>query len=289
MNKILAVALLDIRRLGFGVLSAALIAGLIPAFVSGMGSSVPIAKLMSVAFLLVGLVAGGYFGGDFAEGRASFFFARPLPTAVLIAGRFVALLALASTTFLAIMASNWLSTSDRTGWTFWILQRSHLESLGASWAWALLASLSVAAHGKGERGVRNWRDLAVIPFRLGLVLGGVILVFGLFADLSLRAYSNSPPIRLFFGTWTLGLFVASCVGIVAGRTERMRIARFQNLVMYAQLALTAFFVLGAWAYVLHPGPDAIRSVIYAKGSPDGRFAYVETQVDRGEPRSFRPI
>ena len=94
--------------------------------------------------------------------------------------------------------------------------------------------------------------------------------------------------RLFFAAWVVGGLVASLVAIVFGRTERLRIARFQNRVMLGHLALTVAVVLATWSYVLHPGPRAIRLVTRAQGSPDGAFAYVQTQVDRGDPSTFKP-
>ena len=116
MRQLLAVAFLDCRRLAFGLSSAALVAGLLPSLASGLGATVAPGTILMVAFAIVGAAAGLFFGSDFDEGKSSFYFARPLPTLSLIAGRFVALVALAAMAFAAFMASLWISSSDRSAW-----------------------------------------------------------------------------------------------------------------------------------------------------------------------------
>ena len=294
MRKALAVALLDCRRLGFGVVSAALVAGLGPSLASGLGLHVADTSatiILGWAFAFVGLAAGGSFGNDFADGRSSFFFARPLSAGVLIAGRFAALLALAASAFFSFMVSYWLSSRGREGFTFWVLTRVHAEALATCWAVSLFFGLAIAARGRASRPAGALRTLVLIPLRLGLSLGAFILIFGLFADLILRAYFGTiTPIRLFVGSWVVASLVASCVAIAAGRTERLRIARFQNRVMIAHFTLVSIVVVAAWIYVLHPGSDAVQRVGYPSwGSPDGRFAYVATTVDRGHSGRFKPV
>ncbi len=291
MRKILAVALLDGRRLAFGLVSGALIAGLIPALASGLGSTIEIGAIMAVAFFVVGLAAGGTFGNDFSDGKSSFFFARPLGAGVLIAGRFAALLTLAAAAFFSFMASSWISSSDRSAWTLSVLTRSHAEALLIAWALSLFVSLAAAVRGRGVRGEGGVRAMVMIPVRLGLSLSAFLLVFGLFADLVLRAYFNDfTPIRVFILSWVAASLVASCVAIAGGRTERVRISRFQGGVMAAHFALVSVVIVGAWIYVLHPGPEAIQSVGYPTwGSADGRSAFVSAKVDRGDGRTFRPV
>ncbi len=290
MRKILAVALLDGRRLGFGVLSAALIFGLVPALASGLGIRIPAATLLTVTFGLVGAAAGVYFGADFAEGRSSFFFARPLGTAALILGRVVALIALTALSFAAFMASNWLSTSDRSRWAFAIVDAAHLQTLAGTWALWLFISLAIAVRSRTQGVASRWRDMVVIPLRLGLCVLAFLLVFGLFSDLVVRAYSDSWfPMRAFFASWVVAGALASFVAMAGGRTERLRIASLQMRVIAIHFALVAVSVVGAWAYVLHPGPDAILAAAYPTwGSPDGRTAYVTTRVGRGDG-TFAPI
>lgn len=295
MNKVLAVALLDIRRLGFGLVSGALIAGLIPALASGLGGKVEIRAIVAVAFFVVGAAAGGTFGNDFSDGKSSFFFARPLPAGVLMAGRFAALLALAAAAFFSFMASFWISSSDRSEWTLSVLTQAHAEVLLTAWSLSLFVSLAAAARGRGVRVEGGWRAMLMIPVRLGLSMGAFLLLFGLFADLVLRAYFNKfEPIKLFAMSWVAASLLASCVAIAVGRTERLRISRFQGRVMAAHFALVSVAVVAAWIYVLHPGPEAIRRVDYQTwGSNDGRSAYVSTIVDRGDDTpngmSFRPV
>ncbi len=291
MRKILAVALLDCRRLTFGLASGALVAGLVPALASGLGGKVEIGAIVAVAFVVVGMAAGGTFGNDFADGRSSFFFARPLPAGVLLAGRFAALLALGAAAFFSFMASCWISSSDRSGWTLSVLTRFHAELLLSAWSLALFISLAAAARGRGVRAEGGTRAMLMIPVRLGLSMGAFLLVFGLFADLVLRAYFNdSIPIRLFILSWVAASLVASCLAIAFGRTERGRISQYQGRVMAAHFALVAVVVAAAWTYVLHPGVDAIQRVRHETwGAPDGRTAYVGAEVDRGDGRTFRPV
>jgi hypothetical protein len=291
MRKILAVALLDVRRLGFGVASGALVAGLVPALASGLGAKAEVGAIVAIAFVVVGIAAGGTFGSDFSEGKSSFFFARPLPAGVLIVGRFAALLALAAAAFFSFMASFWVSSSDRSAWTLSVLTRVHGEVLLSAWALALFVSLAAAARGRGVRVEGGMRAMVLIPIRLTLAMGAFLLMFGLFADLVLRAYfSDFTPIRIFGLSWVAASLVASCVAIAGGRTERLRISRLQGRVMAAHFALVSAVVVGAWIYVLHPGVSAMQRVDYPTwGSPDGRSAYVSARVDRGDGTTFRPV
>jgi hypothetical protein len=291
MRKALAVALLDWRRLGLSLASAALVAGLVPALASGLGVKIPAATLLTLALALVGVASGGYFGSDFAEGRSSFFFARPLSAAALIGGRFTGLLAVAAGAVSSFTASYWLSSRGSADFHWRLLAPSHGEALGVAWILSLFFGLAVAARSRGEGSPGWWRTMVMFPLRLGLALGAFILVFGLFADLVLRAYSNDPtPIRLFARSWVAAGLVASCVAIAGGRTERLRIWRLQSRVMIGHFALVSAVVLAAWAYVLHPGPAAIQRVDDPVwGSPDGRLAYVTARVDRGGGSSFRPV
>lgn len=289
MRKILAVALLDLRRLAFGLVSGALVAGLIPALASGLGGKVEATVILVVAFAVVGVVAGGYFGADFIDGRSSFFFARPLTTSALIGGRFVGLLALAASSFFAFMASYWLSSSDRSQWTLFVLTRDHAAALGTGWAIALFVALAHAAQGPTQRYLSRPSDVVTVPVRMGLVLCAAIATFGLFADLMLRAYLTRTPAKIFFGSWVVASFIASCAAIAAGRTERLRISRFQNRVVFSHVALAGGGMVAAWAYVIHPDASAIERVNLVEASPDGRSAYLRTTVNRGDARIFEPV
>ena len=291
MRKILAVALLDFRRLAFGLVSGALVAGLIPSLASGLGAKVQVGAILAVAFVVVGIAAGATFGSDFTDGKSSFFFARPLPTGVLIAGRFAALLTLTAAAFFSFMTSFWISSSDRSAWNLSVLTQFHAEVLLSAWAWSLFISLAGAVRGRGVRVEGGMRAMLMIPVRLSLSMGAFLLVFGLFADLVLRAYFNDfRPIKFFGLSWVAASLVASCVAIAGGRTERLRISQFQGRVMAAHFALVSMVVVGAWIYVLHPGPEAIQRIDYPTwGSNDGRSAFVSGRVDRGDGLTFKPV
>jgi hypothetical protein len=289
MRKVLAVALLDCRRLGFVLVSVALVAGLLPSLASGVGAKVPVANVLVFVFAMVGLALGGHFGHDFAEGKASFFFARPLSTRELIGGRFGALLVLSAAAFVATMASHWLSSRGTGVALFSAVTRWHAAALATTWALSLYFGLVIAT--------QSQKQGAGVPLRARLtrLFGGASMVavalvtFGLFGDVMARAYLTPAPLRLFNASLVAAAFIASCVAIAAGRTDRTRILRFMNLATAFALALAAVVVAGAWAYILHPGPEAIRAVLSATGSPDGRFAYVQTMVDRGEADQFMPL
>ncbi len=290
MKGILAVALLDWRRLALGLVSGALIAGLVPSLASGLGGTAPANEILILTFALVGMAAGGLFGTDFADGRAAFFFARPLTAPAMILGRLSGLLALAVAALVAFMASYGLSSYRRPDFQLDVLGSVHLKVLASAWILALYLSLAVAAYSRSPRGPMGLRGALASLGRLVATLSAFIFIFGLFADLMMRAYMGTgQPARLFFTSWIVAAFVASCVAIVAGRTEQMRIARTQNRVMAAYGALCAVGVAVAWIYVLHPGPEAIRSVKWGSlASPDGRTVFVAAGVDRGHAESFWP-
>jgi hypothetical protein len=291
MKKIFAVAMLDLRRLSFGLASGSLLAGLLPSLASGLGAKPDTGVLVAFVLVVAGIAAGTTFGNDFADGKSSFFFARPLPTGVLIVGRFGAFLALTAMSFFLFMASAWVSSSERSEWSLWVLSERHVEVVLTAWALSLFVSLAVAVRGRGVRVDGGLKAMLIIPIRLVASMVAFLLVFGLFADLILRAYFNNlTPIRAFLLSWVAASFVASCVAIAYGRTERLRISKLQGQVMAAHFTLVSLIVFAAWGYVLHPGPEAIKAVKgWAWGGTDGRSVMVATEVDRGDGKTFSPI
>ncbi len=291
MRKVIAVALLDIRRLGFGMASTALVAGLLPSLASGLGAPVPPQVIFNLVVALVALAAGGYFGADFAEGRSSFFFARPLSTPALIAGRVIAVLSLAVAAFFCVGGSYWLSSRGREDFEPWFVTKTHAEVLANFWALALFFALGIAARGRRSAPAGGLRAAILIPLRLFGTFSIFILVFGLFADLVMRAYyMDSGPIRVMVESWVVAAFIASLAGIAAGRTEPLRISRFQSGVMLGHFVLVTLVTIAAWTWVLHPGPEAIQRIEGSSfGSTDGQAAFVQASVDRGDRRTFRPV
>jgi hypothetical protein len=287
MKKVLAIARLDFQRLGFGLLAAGLIAGLLPPFASGLGLDMEQDRVLAGLFALAGLVCGVRFGIDFLEGRGSFFFARPLPSWVLFISRFMTMLGLAVMTYVALMASNWLATSERAAWRVWPVARLHLEVLISCWALSFFFGVAASAHSHSRPGQNRVPAWILIPLRLVLGLGLAITIFGFFADLAMRAYKSQLPARLFIGSWIAAAFAAGCAAVVQGRTERLRMARFISGVLFAHLALSSLVLASMWSYVLRPGPEAIKGVQRAEVSPDGRTALLFARVDRGDPdKSF---
>jgi hypothetical protein len=210
--------------------------------------------VLAVAFIVVGVAAGGTFGYDFAEGRGSFFLARPLPAFTLVAGRILSGLLLAAGTFVSVMAAHWVSTSDAATFHFLVLSRTHAYALAIAWTMGLYLGLAAATQARSEEGPRSIAAVAAVVIRVTVILAVTMLVFGLFADLVLRAYLAQGPARLFFGSFVWGAFAASVAGIMAGRTDRLRIARIQNTVMAGGRGCD--FGFGVWrlAVGLEPGP-----------------------------------
>lgn len=292
MKKIIAVATIDGRRLGFGLVSAALLAGLVPSLASGLGGRAPAESVLAAAFALIGIAAGAQFGNDFKEGRSSFFFARPLPTGALIAGRLASTLVMAAASYAAFTLSYWISSRKQNDFHLSLLTMTHARALAISFALALYFGLAIAVHAPAERSTGRVRALLMSLLRLLASLGGFILIFGLFADLSVRAYfhTRTPPFLVFAGSWIAATFLSSCVAIVAGRTERLRIRQAQNRVMAGFMALAIIVIGASWVYVLHPGPGSIEGVTWGSvASPDGRSAYVPTSVNRGDSLTFKPV
>jgi hypothetical protein len=288
MKKALALARLDFRRLGFGLLAAGLIAGLLPPFASGLGVFLQEDAVLLVVLAIAGSVSGVRFGVDFLEGRGSFFFARPLPSWVLFAARFMTMLGLAVMAYAALMASNWLASSEREAWRLWPVQGFHGEMLVASWAVSFFFGVAVASHSPARPGEGLVPAWILIPLRLTIGLGAAVVIFGLFADLVMRAYRGQLPARMFFGSWIAAAFVAGSAAVVLGRTERLRMAKVLHVVLFTHLAVSSFVLAGIWTYVLRPGPNAIEAVRRAEASPDGRSAFLIARVDRGDPDHFFP-
>lgn len=291
MKQILAVAELDFRRLSLTLTSLGLVSGLAPALASGLGETLAPGPLLAMNLVAAGLVTGGLLGADFSEGRSSFFFARPLGMPSFLLGRLAATFGLAALASLALLGSYWLSSPEPA------LPRVSFENLIRAlqfvlngWAIALYFSLAVATR---DRSLGAWaRPRAVLAsvLRIGGALFAFVLVFGLFADLVVRAYLASfGLIRSFLESWFFAAAAASSLAIWTGRTERMRIARTQNLVMFSYAAFACVAVAGVWEYTLNPGPPAIRRVQYAVPSPGGSLVFVRAWVDRGDGTTFVPV
>lgn len=288
MRQAWAVAQMDARRLWFFVLAMGLLGGLVPSFASGLGARVQLEGVLIVTLVATGAIAGWVFGFDFTDGRGSFFFARPLPGAALLAGKASAVLGLGLLGTSGALASSWLSASDRPSWAVSLSVSTCFTALLVPWAMALYVGLAAATQARTDAMPRTFKDMALVFLRLTLGCAFVIFVFGLFADLVMRAFLSGDAARLFLYSWILAALVASFAGILSGRADRTRISFFQNRVMAGGALLIALGVCGAWAYVLHPDPSTIRAIYDVLPSPDGKRALVWARVDRGDPEKFAP-
>ncbi len=287
MRKVLAVAVLDIRRLWLTTGAIGVALGIVPALAQGVGTKISAEETFRFVFGAAALVAGATFGSDFAEGKASFFFARPLSTMALFGGRIAALSGLAAIACLGFSASHWLSGPQSLVDSFFPITRFHLQTLAIVWVVSLFFALAAAAHTR-QTATRGIRDRVFGALRTLGACGTTALMVGLFADILIRAYRSPTPMKLFFWSYVVAGFLSSCAAIELGRTNRLRIIRVLNLATYLHTALVFAAVLIAWTYVLHPGAGAIRGVMSAFSSPDGREAYVFARVDRGDPAIFEP-
>ena len=287
MRKILAVAVLDIRRLWMAVGAFGVAVGIAPAVSRAFGNTSRPDEIFPFVFGITGVVAGGAFGADFAEGKPSFFFARPLATYQLVAGRIAALAGLVLSGCVGFTVSHWLSGRQTLVESFVPITAKDWWALGVAWVVSLFFSLGVSANTR-QTARRSLGAFMLAPLRIAASLAITGLMFGLFTDVVIRAFDSTKPASLLFGSYAVAAFLSSCVAIEMGRTDRLTITRVLNLGMYFHTALVFAAVVAAWAYILHPGPDAIRSVSNAFSSPDGRVAYVSAGVDRGASR-FRPF
>ena len=286
MRKILAVAVLDIRRLWMAVGAFGVAVGILPALAKGVGTKMRPDDIFPFVFGITALVAGGAFGADFAEGKPSFFFARPLSTLTLLMGRIAALAGLLVSACGGFVLSHWLSARQTLAESFVPITAKDLWALGVAWAISLFFSLGISANTR-QSSRPGLSFVWVAPLRLVAVLGTTALMFGLFTDIVMRAYDSPTPMKLLFGSYLAAAFLVSCVAIELGRTDRLTITRVMNIGMYLYTTLICVVVVIAWLYILHPGPSAITSVTDALVSTDGRVAFVSARVNRGDAK-FRP-
>jgi hypothetical protein len=286
MRPILAVATLDLRRLWMPVVAAGVALGLFPSLTAGVPLHASAQDTFPFALGIAAVIAGACFGLDFSENRPSFFYARPLPTPALFAGRVAALAALVLLSSGAFLAAQWLSGLVWTADPMARIQPWHARVIATAWAVALFFALAAATHTR-QRATIGLGAFILGAVRLIGVLAVTALMVGLFADIVMRAYDRPTPVTILMGSYVIAAFIASCIAIELGRTNRLRIIQILNLAMYVHTTIVVIAVVGTWFYVLRPGPGAITGVIAGQGSPDGGAAYVDARVDRGGP-NYRP-
>lgn len=293
MKKVVAVAMLDIKRMWVGLAILGVMTGILPSLATLVGRIPQRAPALGFVFLAGGMAAamamsGVIFGGDFAEGKPSFFFARPLSTVTQISGHIIAAIGACLITALGFTLAFWFT--GRVHLIDVMREVTPLRLAVLPGIWALLAYGTVAR-------VTNTRQNTKRTVRstlLGLVrgLGSVALaavMMSLFADVFMRALSGSPrPVQVLLASFATAMFVIVCVAIDRGRTNRLAIARLLVKGMYVYAALLSLAITLMWIYILHPSPSAIREVKNAVSSPDGRVAHVSATVDRGD-RGFQPF
>jgi len=280
MRPIFAVAALDLRRLWTPVVAAGVAIGLFPALARGLAVHASAQDAFPFALGIAAVIAGACFGLDFSENRPSFFFARPLSTPALFAGRITALLGLVVLSIVAFLAVQWLSGLMWPADPMARIRRVHVLVIAFAWSVALFFALGFAAHTR-QRAKVGLRAFMLGSVRLIGVLALTALMVGLFFDIILHAYDSPTPMKVLIGSYVIAAFIASCAAIELGRTNRLRIMEVLSMGMYVHTTIAGIVVVFAWFYLLRLGPDAITSVADAHSSPDGGVAYVAARVDRG--------
>jgi len=280
MKPIFAVATLDLRRLWMPVVAAGVALGLFPGLTSGLDVHASAQDTFPFALGIAALIAGACFGLDFSENRPSFFFARPLSTPVLFAGRIAALLGLVVLSMSAFLAVHWLTGLMWPADPMPRIRRGHMRVVAVAWSVALFFALAAAAHTR-QRAKVGFRAFILAVVRTIGVVAVTALMVGLFVDIMINAFEKSTPILVLMGSYVIAAFIASCAAIELGRTNRLRIMEVLNIGVFVQTTIVGIVVIFAWLYLLRLGPDAITSVVGGYSAPDGGVAYVSARVDRG--------
>ena len=280
MRAVLAVATLDLRRLWMVVGSAGVALGLFPSLVRGLSVQATAQETLPFAIGAAAVIAGAAFGMDFAENRPSFFYARPMSTTAMFAGRIAAMLGLVLLSIATFLSVQWLSGLMWPGLPAARVRPLHLIVIAVGWAVALFFSLAAAVHVR-QRIKVGARAFVLGALRMLGVLAFTALTIALFIDILLRAYESRTPVIILLSSYVLAAFIASCAAIELGRSNRLRITEVLNLGMYIHTTLAFVTLLTVWFYVLRPGPGAITSIAGVTPSPDGAAAYVAARVDRG--------
>jgi len=292
MSKVIAVAMLDVKRLWAPIVGAGILMGILPTLAMLIGRldrstpSLPFAFLAGAAFLTA-IICGFFFGTDFADGKPSFFFARPLPTATLLSGRIVAVIALCLASAAAFSLAYGLTGRIHLADVFRQITPLRLAVLPAAWSVMLFMALARVTSTR-QTAKKTVGYIALQLARVAVSAGFSAIFLGLFFDVFLRAINSRSAIMLLFGSYAAAALVIACLAIDRGRTDRLRISRVLVVGTYVQTALVGLIVTITWLYLLHPPPSAMREITTVVGSPDGRVAYVAAHVDRGG-RDYQPF
>ena len=289
MNGITSIAALDLRRLALGNFFLAFAAAFVPGMSQAIGEGLSPEGALVVVMVFVGVTAGECFGSDFTEGRSSFYFARPLPTSSLFAGRIAAMMTLGLGALITFVTFFWLASKDRGAATLGFITRAHFYVLITAWTVAFFMRLAIAANVRKMLVPSAWKDLIQIPPRLLLLATICTVTFGLFVDIAMRGYPGKAPITVFLGSWTTAMFVACVIAITLGRTDTSRIARLLNRVLVVFMVVMLIAVSAVWSYLLHPTARNITGIEDAVAGGGDKSAYLLARVDRGEQQWIRPV
>lgn len=294
MRAIVAVAMLDAKRLWLAALGFGIACGILPSLIAVLarnpaGESAMTFGFLGGSMLATAAAAGVIFGQDFLDGKASFFYARPLSVPSMMTGRIVSVLALCVMALAGFTVSFVLTKGPaRLGGILAQTTLQRLLLIAVVWTFTTYVSLTRAAITRQPARKTVWAVLEGLLRAVGVVALSALML-ALFVDIMLRAMDrNTLPIKLLFGSYAVAMFIAIYVAIDRGRTDRIQIMRILTSGMYLHSILAVTVVIGSWIYILHPPPSAIQALHSGYSSPDGRVAYVAASVDRGT-EFFQPF
>ncbi|MBK9062182.1 MAG: hypothetical protein IPL89_03170 [Acidobacteria bacterium] len=271
------------RRVVFVVAFAA---GFVPLIVSlATGWSRPDAAELRVLVALVGasalstafaiLLGAAVIAGETKEKRISFFFARPIPSVSLWAGKLLAAIAITLATAFLAFTPGWLSGNGRAR-SLWGLDATAGRTALAALVLAFVLVL-------GSHAVVTIARLRSPWVALDLILAPALVFLGLLAVRSVArgsvfAYESGGALQIaVIGTLTAasaGLILATFVQVAEGRTDARR-AHGAFSATFFGVAAVAVAALGGYAFwcASAKATDLEELPRYASTAPSGSWLY----------------
>jgi len=263
--------------LGLGVVPLGL-----PRLVAGTsGAELRLAATAVLALAYVGILAlvvgGGMLGGELAERRLGFYFARPLSTAAIFAGKVAALLVLLVGAQLFV----WLPTLICDG------SRADLAPAVAVLmaATPLFVGVGLVA-GVAARCRSRWLAVDIAVTVAGLWLFALVA-----RQLAFEVWLHpGAPLRLFgavggaLGIFSVALLAGAAAALARGRVDAMRAHRAMSVVLVATLLPAGGAALAATRALERTDIHRLSGVTAASG--DGDWIYVSGPV--AGQRAYEP-
>jgi hypothetical protein len=272
------------------VCGAALVLGLVPLALPHLlgyahGSELRLAATSALALLFGALfaivVGGGMIGGELADRRLAFYFARPLSAAAIFGGKAAALLLLLVGAQLLI----WLPTMlvDPMRDDLWPALAIVIAST------PLLVGVGLAG-GITARCRSPWLLLDVV------VAVATLGVFALLVrDLTMTVWLHpSSPLHMFaavgapLGLLAAALLAGAAAALARGRTDGGRAHRAMSVVLALTLLPAGGTALAVTRALERVDIRRLAGVTAAVAAPAGDWIYVSGPVDKGAQRGYEP-